>query len=570
MEKTFSDPFGNRLLGDAFLESQAHEASGKPLGREGGPGESAKEMTTGAALFAFGTLMSRILGLIRDMMIARYFPNDVRDAFINAFRLPNLFRRLFGEGSLSVSFIPIFVDILSGRDSKSWAESDRRARDLVAGVFSLLMSITITLSLLATIFMPDILHALLNGDAYMSVPGKFELTVRLGRIMFCFLILVSLYAFFMAIQNSVRKFAVAALAPCLFNISMIAAAYFSPRFAAPETVLAIGVLVGGFLQMAILIPGVIRAGHFPRLTFAWDSRDVWRVVKAFVPAMIGLSLIQMTIIVNMHFASALPSGSQSYLYLADRILELPLSLFVVSIGSALLPTLARLWSEGNRATLSTTVNHSMRLILFVAVPSALGMFFLARPIVDVLFLGRQFKYVDAVSTAQVIQVYAFVVVAAAGVRILAQGFYAIQNTWFPALAGGVALVSHILFALTLTKVFGLAGLAAASVGSATVNLLMLATAYSKWVGSLEGRKLAIAFGKCLACGVVMVGVLLFHDRLLSFFGTRFFARAFVLMTTIFFGGGVYLLMARLLKVEELNALIAVVTGIERRRDRTAG
>jgi len=142
-------------------------------------------VTSSAVLFAIGTLLSRILGLIRDMMTARYFSNDVRDAFINAFRLPNLFRRLFGEGSLSVSFIPIFVEILSGKKS----DIDKRARDLVAGVFSLLMSVTITVSLLATIFMSDILHALLSGEAYLAVPGKFELTVRLGRIMFCFLII---------------------------------------------------------------------------------------------------------------------------------------------------------------------------------------------------------------------------------------------------------------------------------------------------------------------------------------------------------------------------------------------
>jgi putative peptidoglycan lipid II flippase len=528
------------------------------------PEASTRAVTGNAAIFALGTLLSRILGLIRDMMMARYFPNDVRDAFINAFRLPNLFRRLFGEGSLSISFIPVFVDILSGRDSKSWAESDQRARDLVAGVFSILMSITITLSLLATIFMPDILHVLLSGEAYMSVPGKFELTVRLGRIMFCFLILVSLYAFLMAILNSLQKFAVTALAPCLFNIAMIAAAYFSPRFSAPEQILAIGVLIGGFLQMLVLVPGVVRAGHFPRFRFAWESRDVWRVVKAFVPGMLGLSLMQLTIIVNMHFASRLPSGSQSYLYLADRILELPISLFVVSIGSALLPTLARFYSEGNRTALSSTVNHSMRLILFVAFPSALGMFFLARPIVDVLFLGREFKYVDAVSTAQVIQVYAFAVVMAAGVRILAQGFYAIQNTWFPALAGLVALIAHILFAITLTNPFGLNGLAAASVCSATVNLLMLATAYSKWVGDLETARIARAFAKFIVCGAAMVLVLSFHDRVLAIFGTRFIARSSVLAATIFVGTGVYLAVARLLKVEELRDVSAVLLSKTRR------
>lgn len=524
-----------------------------------------ESVTASAFLFAMGTVLSRILGLIRDMMTARYFSNDVRDAFINAFRLPNLFRRLLGEGSFSVSFIPVFVGILSGKPSP---ETDERARNLVAGTFSLLLCMTITLSLLATIFMQDIMRFLLNGEAYLAVPGKFDLTVRLGRIMFCFLILISLYAYFMAIQNSLRKFAVAALAPCLFNIAMIAAAFFSSRFAAPETVLAYGVLVGGFLQMAVLIPGVKAAGYFPKLSFSWDSVDVWRVVRAFVPGMLGLSLMQMTTIVNMHFASQLPSGSQSYLYLADRILELPLSLFVVSLGSALLPTLAKFWAERDRDAMSATINHSMRLILFVAFPSALGMFVLARPIVDVLFLGREFKYADAISTAQVIQIYSFTVVFAGAVRILAQGFYAIQNTWFPAVAGGVALLAHVLFAFTLTRAFGLNGLAAASLCSALVNLLMLAAGYNSWVGSLELKKLGLSALKFLVCGVAMVGVLQFHDMLLEIVGTRFIARTFVLLLTIAAGAGVYLGFARALRVAELNDALAVIGAkFSKKRDR---
>ncbi|MES2854632.1 MAG: lipid II flippase MurJ, partial [Bdellovibrionota bacterium] len=151
-----------------------------------------------AVIFALGTLLSRVLGLVRDRMTAQYFPNDVRDAFFNAFRLPNLFRRLLGEGSLSISFIPIFVEILSGKNSGSKTEIEQRAKDLVAGVFTILLSATITISLLSILFMEEILSLILSGNAYQSVPGKFEMTVRLGRIMFGFLILISMFAFFMA------------------------------------------------------------------------------------------------------------------------------------------------------------------------------------------------------------------------------------------------------------------------------------------------------------------------------------------------------------------------------------
>ena len=513
-----------------------------------------------ALIFAAGTLLSRVLGLLRDMMTARYFPVDVRDAYVNAFRLPNLFRRILGEGSLSVSFIPIFVEILSGKNSRSKTEAEAKARSLVAAVFSILTSISMTISLLATIFMPEIMRFLLNGEEYMMVPGKFELTVRLGRIMFSFLILISLYAFFMAIQNSMKKFAMTALAPCFFNIAMIAAALVSPRLAAPEDILAWSVIIGGFLQMVVLIPGVVRAGYFPKPTLKWNTPEVIRMFKAILPSIFGMSILQITTLVNMYFASHLPRGSHSYLYFADRILELPLSLFVVSIGSALLPTLAKYWAEENKSAMADTINHYLRLIVFVALPAALGMFVLAQPITEVLFLGREFKYDDAVATAWVIRVYSFSVIVAAGVRILAQGFYAIQNTWFPALAGAVALIAHVFFAFALTKQFKLNGLAAASVLSGTVNLLMLATAYHNWVGSLDLKRFAVSFGKFLLCGLIMVVALQAYDPLYAAVGGRFIRRAPVLLATIGFGAFVYMACAHFMKIPEYKETVATFGG----------
>ena len=516
-----------------------------------------RSVAVSALIFASGTLMSRILGLVRDMLTARYFSVDVRDAFLNGFRLPNLFRRILGEGALSASFIPLFVEVLRGKKRGDPAAAETRARDLVCGVFSILMSISITLSLLATIFMDDILRVILSGDEYMSVPGKFDLTVKLGRIMFSFLILISLYAFFMAVLNSVKKFAMTAIAPCFFNIALITAALISPRFQAPELVLAWSVIVGGILQMGILIPAVIKSGFFPHFSFQWNSPDLTRVLKSVLPGAFGMSIMQITTVVNMHFASYLPKGSHSYLYYADRILELPLSMFVVSIGAALLPTLSRYWAEENRSAMAEAINHYIALIVFVAFPAALGMFVLAHPITEILFMGREFKYSDAVATAQIIQVYSFSVVVSAGVRILAQGFYAIQNTWFPAVAGSVALICHVIFAYTLSKAFGLNGLAIASVTSATVNLLMLGAAYNSWVGSLQLLRLLKKFAWFLICGAVMVAILLCYEPLLHFVSGKFpGARVFSLFTIIFVGGGAYMLTAHVLKISEYKETIA--------------
>lgn len=558
--KSGSNPQDGVKTPTVLVPSNPVEASIEAIAAAKAAAEKADRgsVAVAALIFALGTFLSRILGLLRDMMTARYFPNDVRDAFINAFRLPNLFRRLLGEGSLSISFIPVFVDILSGKAPAD--EREKRARELVGGVFTLLLSVTITLSLLATIFMEEILGVLLSGQAYLSVPGKFDLTVRLGRIMFAFLILISLFAFFMAIQNSLKKFAMSALAPCFFNIAMIAAAMISPQLAAPEDVLAWAVMVGGFLQMVVLVPGVIRAGYFPRPNFRWNTPDVLRVLKSILPSLFGMSIMQVTAIVNMHFASRLPSGSQSYLYLADRILELPLSMFVVSVGTALLPTLSRYWSEGNREAMGETINHYIRLILFVSFPAALGMFVLAKPIVDVLFLGREFKYSDALATAQVIQVYSLSVVVAGGVRILAQGFYAIQNTWYPAVAGAVALIAHIAFAFALTASFGLKGLAGASVCSAAVNLIMLATGYNAWVGTLRFKQLLKSLLTFALCGGVMVLVLQLHPYIIQITGGRFFGRASALMIIIGLGAVSYMVSAHVLRIPEYRETAAMFGG----------
>lgn len=515
-----------------------------------------------AAVFAFGTLLSRILGLVRDIMIARYLPVDTRDAFVNAFRLPNVFRRIFGEGALSASFIPVFLSVLSGRKP-----GDRRIETLLAGVFTLLLVVVSTFSLLAVVFMPDLLRALLSGRPYMDVPGKFELTVLLARIMFSFLIVITLFSYFMAILNGLHKFALTAVAPAFFNLTIIVTAFLFSRWSGDPLVIAWAVLAGGAMQMLVVAVGLVREGYFPRLRFVWGNEDVGKVVKAVIPTILGFGILQLTSIVNMRFASELPAGSHSYLYLADRIFELPLSLFVVSIGSVLLPTLSRNWAEGDKEGMSQTINHCVRLIIFVSLPAAIGVFLLAQPIAEVLFLGREFKYEDAVRTSQIIQVYSFGLVIAAGVRILAQGFYAIQSVWYPAAAAIVALVSHVILAFVLTKAFGLNGLAGASVLSSSINLLMLAFAYNAWVGTLEMKELGKSLVKYSVCILVMAGSLQVYGPYQRWMGaSRSGSRAFVLLTTIALGAAVYLGAAALLRLPEFHEFASTLKNrIQKRR-----
>lgn len=560
--------------GDDIADQTAELASTTPiLDPDVGPGGHSqterRAVTAAAFVFALGTFASRILGLIRDRMTAQYFSVEVRDAFIVAFRLPNMFRRLLGEGALSVSMIPVLVELLTKKanDGASPDAQKAAAKRLVGSIFTLLLTITTTLSLLAIVFMPDIIRLLVSGDGYMSVPGKYELTVKLARVMFSFLILITMYAFFMAILNSLRRFALAAIAPTMFNIAMISAAIFRD-VAAPEKVLAWSVILGGFLQMAILIPSIVKAGYWPKLSFMWKIEGQWvpfwkvpevrRVFKTLAPSLFGLSIVQFSSLISVYFASRLPQGSHFYLYCADRVLELPLSIFAVSVGSAILPTLSAQWARGDRDSMTATLSHSLRLIGFVAIPAAIGMFMLAQPITEVLFLGKEFKYQDVVATAEVIQVYSIGLIFTATTRILVQGFYSMGNTWYPAMVGAITLVVHLIFTWAGTTVFGLKGLAAASIFSSLVNLIMLAVAYGRWVGALGWPMIFGRVARFLVAGVALAAGCLVYDPIINEFGSRFFTRTFALGIAILLGGGLYMGVAAALNLEEYRETTARV------------
>ncbi len=556
----------------AQQENRPNHASSVETAHQVQTGER-RAVAAAAFVFGLGTLASRILGLIRDRMTAQYFSPEVRDAFAVAFRLPNMFRRILGEGALSVSMIPVLVDLLTKRMAAGATEAEAKshfdaARRLVGALFTLLLSITITLSALAVIFMDQIVGILVAGEGYMSVPGKFELTVTLARIMFGFLILITLYAFFMAILNSLKKFALAAIAPIMFNISMIAAALVSKELGVPEKVLAWSVIVGGAMQMAILIPAIVREGYWPKLSFVWRVDGKWvpfwrvpevqRVFTAMAPSLFGLSILQFSAVIRDRFASELPQGSHWYLYTADRILELPLALFTVSVGSAILPTLSAQWLRGDREAMNSTLSHSIRLVGFVALPSAIGMFFLAQPITEVLFLGGQFKFQDVLPTAEVIQVYSFTLMFAATTRVLVQGFYSMGNTWYPALVGVITLVVHFIFSWVGTKTFGLKGLAGASIVSGMVNLVMLAVAYSHWVGPLGWPRILGRLGRFGVAGIALGLGCMVYEPIITEFGSRFFTRTFAFGISILLGGGLYMLCARVMNLEEYQETTARV------------
>jgi putative peptidoglycan lipid II flippase len=512
------------------------------------PGVSSKEVPKSiirqALSMSLGTFSSRILGLIRDMALAALFSRGITDAWTAAFRLPNLFRRLFGEGSLSVSFIPVFVE--------ARMESPERAQNLANGFYTLLLVFLAILTALGILLADPVMRLLLDAD---YGPEKLAVTVRMARIMFGFVFFITTYAYFMGILNALGKFALPAMAPTLFNISMIVSTLIpGSMFPFEGDGLAWGVLIGGALQMGVLIPGLRRLGALPHFQWAGMSADIRKVLRNMVPGLLGMGLLQFVTIVNLKYASGMGDGAISYIYWADRLLELPLSLVSVSLGTALLPTLAGLWSQGQRERMSETVNYYLRLNLFIAIPAALGLFFLARPIVEVLFMRGQFNTADAEATATVLRVYAWLLVATSGVRVLVPAYYAIQNTWLPAVAAGGSLLLHIILAPILMKSWGLEGLVISSFVSAAVNMLGLLGAYSKYIGDFDFGKLIQQVFKFTLAGVVMAIVLQLHPLLQAQVGEAVVAKIIVLALMIALGAATYGGMSFVLKLEELQAL----------------
>lgn len=506
--------------------------------------EVSKKVVHQALNMALGTFSSRILGLLRDMALAALFSRSITDAWTAAFRLPNLFRRLLGEGSLSVSFIPVFVE--------ARMDSPLRAQNLANGFYTLLL-VFLTLLTAAGIFFAQPLMGLLLSADY--APEKMALTVRMAQIMFGFIFFVATYAYFMGILNALGKFALPALAPTLFNVAMIISTLLpGSLFLHEGDGLALGVLVGGALQMGILVPALGRLGAMPRLQWQGLNKDIRHVLRNMLPGILGMGLLQFTTLVNLKYASGLAEGAISSIYWADRLLELPLSLVSVSLGTALLPTLSRLGGRGQRQQMSETTNYYLRLNFFIALPAALGLYFLAQPIVEALFMRGRFTLADAQATAAVLKIYAGLLLSASCARVFVPAYYAIKNTWFPALTSSLALLGHIVLAPFLMKSGGLEGLVFSSFLSATFNSVLLLGFYPQLIGAFDYKKLLGHFLKFALAGGGMVASLQIYGLLISRAGVGALTQSLSLAFTIFLGIAVYGGLSFFLKVEELQAL----------------
>ena len=416
-----------------------------------GPGQDSanrEEITSGTGLarktsiVGGMTLISRILGLLRDVVFARYFGAGLlMDAFLVANRIPNMLRRFFAEGAFSAGFVPV----MARYREKHEHEDAREFIDSVSGTFGVILFVVTLVGVVAAPIL-----VLIVAPGFVGEGGDLDLAAVMLRFTFPYLFFVSLTAFAGGILNTYGRFGVPALTPVLLNIVLIAAAvWLSPRLEQPIMALAYAVLIAGVFQLLFQLPFLANIHALPRPKWAPKHEGVKRAFKLMVPAIFGSSAAQINVLLGGIIASLLPVGSISYLYFSDRLMEFPLGIFGIALGTVTLPYLSRLWANNDKTAFSQTLDWSLRLALLIAVPAAIGLFVLAEPLVTALFYGGVFDENAVRMTALALKAYALGLVGFSFVKILAPAYFAREDTKTPVRIAVLALIVNLILSVGL-------------------------------------------------------------------------------------------------------------------------
>ncbi len=445
-----------------------------------------------AGLIGTATFSSRILGFVRDIVLARLFgATPAADAFFVAYRIPNLLRELFAEGSMSAAFIPVFTEYRTRR-------THRDAWEFASAAFTTLLTAVTLVTVLGVLAAPAIVWLLAPG--FHDDPERLQTTTVLTRVMFPYLVFISLAALAMGVLNSLRAFAAPAFSPVFFNLFVIGCALFvAPRLPEPIVGVAIGVVAGGAAQFAMQLPGLAFRKMLFGLRFEPRHPGVRRVGTLMVPYLLGLSVTQVNITISTVLASFF-DGGPTYLFYGMRLIHFPLGIFGVALATAILPTLATQASQGALDDLRNTLAFGIRMILFVIVPAMIGLILLRVPIVHLFFEHGSFTAADTEGTAAAVLCYALGLWAFAGVRIIVAAFHSLQDTRTPAVAAVIAVLSNIVLSLALMGPLAHAGLALATALAAMVNGGILVTVLHRRLGGIDWPSNARSAARtCLAC-----------------------------------------------------------------------
>jgi putative peptidoglycan lipid II flippase len=550
------------------LNSTASELTTAPKGASG----SNEKLVRSAGVVSLAVLMSRVTGLLREGVMTRMFGAGlVYDAFLLGFRIPNLMRDLFAEGALSSAFVPTFTEYLTTR-------SKEEAVRLVNLIATALILIVGTLCALGVIFAPALVHLLAHG--YAAVPGKFELAVTMTRVMFPFLLIVALAAQAMGVLNASNVFGVPAMASTFFNLGSVGFGILLGVWLGPWVHLsriegmAVGVVLGGILQLCWQLPSLRALGYRFRPIFDWADPGVRKILRLMVPAILGNAAVQINVMVNTNFASTIFDprtgfdGPVSWLSCAFRFMQLPLGLFGVAMASATLPSISRSAAAGNIDEFRKTLSHSLGMVFLLTLPSSVGLVVLGKSIIGAIYQGGKFQLYDTQQTALALSCYAIGLSGYAALKVLSPAFYALGDARTPMLVSLGSILVNLAVASTMVRVAGLrhAGLALSTSAVALFGFVILFLILRNRIGGIEGRKLAAQLGKVGAASAAMAGAVAVSSHFAEArFGVSQLARLADLAVSIPLGLAIYYGVCRALGVSDIDMAVRAFTAPMRRR-----
>lgn len=509
------------------------------------------QVARSAGVVSIAVMVSRIFGLAREQVFAAFFGASMGyDAFLMAFRIPNLLRDLFAEGALSAAFVSVFSQYLTQKgESAAWR--------LASLVLNALILILAAVTILGMIFSRQLVDWIAPG--FRAIPGKSELAAEMTSIMFPFILLVALATVAMGILNTKDRFGIPASASTFFNIGSIAGglvfAYaIDPHFGGRAIIgMAIGTLIGGLLQFLIQVPSVGRVGFRYKLVVNFSDPGLVQIMRLMGPAVIGTAAVQINVLVNSIFASYLGNGPVSWLGYAFRFMQFPIGIFGVAIGTATLPSISRAAARNDRVGFRQTLSSSLGMVFLFCIPSAFGLAVLSHPIVSLIYQRGHFTPMDTHQTAAALALYSVGLAGYAAIKVLAPAFYALNDARTPMTVSVVSIVTNYILNSLLVERFGHRGLALATSGVALVNFIALFVLMRRKIGSIEGRRIFQSLWKILLASTAMAAVCwVVHSQISTLTRAGLGGQLANALIPIVAGVAVFFSLARFLAVPDLE------------------
>ena len=524
-----SSAIDENIEGESITDKQAS-------GKDDISSKKASSLLRSTSIVGVMTLLSRVFGLVRDVVVANFFGASAgADAFFVAFKIPNFFRRLFAEGAFSQAFVPVLSEY---RTTKSVSEV-RRLANAVAGLLGGILFVVTLIAVLGAQWLTA-----LFAPGFLDEPDKYALATEMLRITFPYLLLISLTAFAGSILNSYGFFAIPAFTPVLLNLVLIASAiWLAPFFSEPIIGLAWGVLIAGALQLFFQLPFLLKMGLLPRPKIDYRHEGVVRIFRLMLPALFGVSVSQINLLLDTILASFLQTGSISWLYYSDRLAELPLGIFGIAIATVILPSLSSKHADKSSEAFSATIDWALKIVVLLGAPAAVALIVLAEPLVTSLFYYGELTQKDVLMSSLSLQAYASGLLAFMLIKVLAPGYFSRQDMKTPVKIGIFAMTANMVLNLILIWPLQHTGLALATALSSWLNAGLLLRGLIKGGVYQNNTGWGLFFARVMIANIVMIALVLYLNvPTLQWFGMDLFARCWLLAKLVAAGVGAYFIV----------------------------